>query len=364
MSLSTLAVVFLCLVNPVFSSDAVQTFVGSYSDPNHPGMARKIYPLPGEDDQVLIKGTDDGSSFWMLTAEPHDDTIVIDFSSKGGPADLEGKWDGSGIAFPDGNKWTKITNELLSGLYADPEHPGMERRVYAMESGSLMIKGTDDGNNYWVLTGKPKEDTVHIDFSPKGGPTDLAGKWDGSGLVFPDGNKWTKVVNAFVGYYFDPQHPKMERQIYNTPDNNKFVIRGTEDGTNFWTLPAEYTDEKFIIDITEMGGPSDLEVKWDGVNILFPDGTKWVNLSPSVYVGKYTDPQHPTIPREVVLDASQMLKVKGSDDGQEFWELPASIEGMNITIDFSPKGGPASLKGTWDGTGIVFPDGNKWTKSA
>ena len=32
-------------------------------------------------------------------------------------------------------------------------------------------------------------------------------------------------------------------------------------------------------------------------------------------------------------------------------------------IDFSPKGGPSNLGATWD-DGIVFPDGNKWTKVA
>lgn len=30
------------------------------------------------------------------------DTLTFDFSSKGGPANVEGKWDGTGIVFPDG----------------------------------------------------------------------------------------------------------------------------------------------------------------------------------------------------------------------------------------------------------------------
>jgi len=41
----------------------------------------------------------------MLTSAPNQ--VLIDFSSKGGPKDLLGKWDGDGITFPDGNKWTK-----------------------------------------------------------------------------------------------------------------------------------------------------------------------------------------------------------------------------------------------------------------
>ena len=31
------------------------------------------------------------------------DTLIFDFSSKGGPANVEGKWDGTGIVFPDGS---------------------------------------------------------------------------------------------------------------------------------------------------------------------------------------------------------------------------------------------------------------------
>ena len=52
--------------------------------------------------------------------------------------------------------------------------------------------GSDDGLNVWELTAVPKGESVLIDFSPKGGPKDLLGKWDGSGIVFPgeyDGSK-------------------------------------------------------------------------------------------------------------------------------------------------------------------------------
>lgn len=49
----------------------------------------------------------------------------------------------------------------------------------------------------WKVTGKTKgKDEAILDFSSKGGPADLLGKWDGSGIVFPDGNKWTKLSYA------------------------------------------------------------------------------------------------------------------------------------------------------------------------
>jgi hypothetical protein len=37
------------------------------------------------------------------------------------------------------------------------------------------------------------EDEIFIDFSPKGGPRDLLGKWTGKGILFPDGNEWKKI---------------------------------------------------------------------------------------------------------------------------------------------------------------------------
>ena len=57
----------------------------------------------------------------------------------------------------------------------------------------------------WSLEGKLSKtedgvDTILIDFSPKGGPKNLAGKYDTfggvSGIAFPDGNKWVKVAEG------------------------------------------------------------------------------------------------------------------------------------------------------------------------
>ena len=50
----------------------------------------------------------------------------------------------------------------------------------------------------WKLTGSVAEsgESIAIDFSPKGGPKDLLGVWEGDGIKFPDGNKWTKVPNG------------------------------------------------------------------------------------------------------------------------------------------------------------------------
>ena len=101
------------------SVNAVVDFSGSYSDPNHPNCLRVI-EVPKDNSKngvAAISGTDgtpgcppDGSGkTWQLQGKITGDEIFIDFSPKGGPKDLVGKWEDSpsGIRFPDGNKWTK-----------------------------------------------------------------------------------------------------------------------------------------------------------------------------------------------------------------------------------------------------------------
>ena len=105
-------------------------FTGDYDDPNHPGCLRqvKVVGAPMKPDGsrnlyavVEVTGYDGKNGektctdrpkredLWKVTGKTRgNDEAFLDFSSKGGPADLVGKWDGSGIVFPDGNKWTKL----------------------------------------------------------------------------------------------------------------------------------------------------------------------------------------------------------------------------------------------------------------
>ena len=42
--------------------------------------------------------------------------VRADFSPKGGPADAEGRWDGEGIAWQDGNRWDYLNGEQSPGV--------------------------------------------------------------------------------------------------------------------------------------------------------------------------------------------------------------------------------------------------------
>lgn len=104
----------------------------------------------------------------------------------------------------------------------------------------------------------------------------------------------------------------------------------------------------------------------------------------SVFTGEYDDPKHPGCLRSIKVDGgrSRTAYVSGVDGLPEkttkkcpaelkatpadLWKLEGTVaaDGKTISIDFSPKtnGRVGLLEGKYEDGGIVFPDGNKWTK--
>ena len=105
-------------------------------------------------------------------------------------------------------------------------------------------------------------------------------------------------------------------------------------------------------------------------------------LGPAVFEGVYTDPFHPGGKRTITLESTtlggfQLAKIVGGGGQGEpaSYELPAMVsrapgkqDAWQITIDFSPKGGPKDFTGYWDADGIRFPATpafrmeNRWPK--
>eukprot|EP00316_Scyphosphaera_apsteinii_P016105 CAMPEP_0119306216 /NCGR_PEP_ID=MMETSP1333-20130426/7018_1 /TAXON_ID=418940 /ORGANISM="Scyphosphaera apsteinii, Strain RCC1455" /LENGTH=380 /DNA_ID=CAMNT_0007309463 /DNA_START=30 /DNA_END=1171 /DNA_ORIENTATION=+ len=83
----------------------------------------------------------------------------------------------------------------------------------------------------------------------------------------------------------------------------------------------------------------------------------------SMFVGFYDDPNHSGCPRSVNVTASGLV-VYGTDETGPAWSVPA--EGGktpdDITVDFTAKGGP-KISGNLTDTGIVWADGNAWTRT-
>lgn len=63
-------------------------------------------------ERAVVDGNDEApkasGATWSVEARVEGNGILVDFSSKGGPKELLGKFDGSGIAFTDGNRWEKM----------------------------------------------------------------------------------------------------------------------------------------------------------------------------------------------------------------------------------------------------------------
>lgn len=101
-------------------------FEGSWSDPNHPdGFRTLVNGVKGYPTEGLLTGSDnkDGSEPFKIkyTVTGHD--INIDFSVKGGPKDVPGKYEDGKIVFPDGNKWSRTSEEPTVQTSEEPIAP-------------------------------------------------------------------------------------------------------------------------------------------------------------------------------------------------------------------------------------------------
>jgi hypothetical protein len=215
--LSYLAILAL----PVQSSSS-NYFSGSYSDPNHPSCARQIVEIAssgkvyGSDaiggEGYPCNGLND-TKWGPLPASINQASIIVDFSSKGGPSNLHGEYNQKrqAIDWEDGNSWSKISitsGSIFDGMYADPNHPICERTILSTtsESGNVMGSDAARGEGYacdgvtdlpWgPLPAKITGSDIIVDFSSKGGPANLHGTYDTSygGIKWEDGNVWTKIV--------------------------------------------------------------------------------------------------------------------------------------------------------------------------
>lgn len=93
------------MATPGSGSAAGIRFGGTYDDAQHPGCTRKVVLAGGN---VIVTGTDEvGGKAWKIKGQTYGKALVLDFSSKGGPVDVVARWNGLGLAFDDGNVWTK-----------------------------------------------------------------------------------------------------------------------------------------------------------------------------------------------------------------------------------------------------------------
>ena len=99
--------------------------------------------------------------------------------------------------------WATFTIAIggfTGGVYTDPKHQDYSSfagyRMLAIKGNGLTLAGTDDGTAFWALSGSiSKDGTIEVDFSPKGGPSNVQGKLDSSNhdITWSDGNVWQNL---------------------------------------------------------------------------------------------------------------------------------------------------------------------------
>ena len=202
-------------------------------------------------------------------------------------------------------------NAVGSGVWKDPNHYVSDdslaglRFIAEFPAGTLTMIGTEDGASWWWLSGKSSGNEITFDFSPKGGPADLAAVFDGH-ITWSDGNVWTTGVlptaPAFTatpvptshGLFLDTAHyvPGSFAGVRVLAERPHHVLHlvGSDDGVTWWHLvgdchgpgtpgDGEYkfvSKDYFRVDFSPKGGPKDVVGSWDHKSLIkFPDGNTW-----------------------------------------------------------------------------------------
>ena len=93
----------------------------------------------------------------------------------------------------------------FSGDYADPNHPNCLRQVRVLATGTKALVSGTDGNPGCPINGSGQnwkldaiisneDNTISVDFSPKGGPSSLQGVKTTKGILWADNNLWTTKI--------------------------------------------------------------------------------------------------------------------------------------------------------------------------
>ena len=100
---------------------------------------------------------------------------------------------------PNCLRQVKVVGAPLRGDGTRSAYPVIEITGYDGKSGSSGATCTDRPTraDLWKVEGTVRTTAeAYVDFSPKGGPTKMLAKFEDGGIVFPDGNKWTKVAGG------------------------------------------------------------------------------------------------------------------------------------------------------------------------
>mmetsp|Transcript_157968 Transcript_157968/g.294693 ORF Transcript_157968/g.294693 Transcript_157968/m.294693 type:complete len:265 (-) Transcript_157968:52-846(-) len=164
------------------------------------------------------------------------------------------------------------------GSYIDPFHPGCERKL-KVDGKDAVITGTDEvGGPTWSVKAKVSDTGLLVDFSPKGGPTEVPAEWLGDAFKFPDGNVWSKITDRYrklqirVGSsYYDLNKIGSQYKIFVSKagvsiDGSEGLGKEKWQANGYFVGPGEIEFDK---------GGTKFRAKWNGDGMKFEDGTQW-----------------------------------------------------------------------------------------
>lgn len=180
-------------------------------------------------------------------------------------------------------------NYDFNGLFKDPNHP-LGYRILAGAVGkkgaSLMMQDEPDGPVLNIpMTSDFNEKgkvILTMDFSVKGGPSDVVATVGKDYIAFPDGNKWKKQKDGLVGVYIDgfAPYPKYRRIIRESTlggGSDNLVVELISGKNTFLCSGRKASKNEVVIDFPgDKTCTGSVSLK-KGV-IQFPDGNIWTKV--------------------------------------------------------------------------------------
>ena len=96
---------------------------------------------------------------------------------------------------------------------------------------------------------------------------------DSATRAFTESSVAGKAGIRFGGSYSDPLHPGCQRKII--MQGGGALINGADEDKKKYTLKADVNGKALYIDYSSKGGPKRVRAEWNGLGLVFDDGTVW-----------------------------------------------------------------------------------------
>jgi len=134
-----------------------------------------------------------GAGVFLASSMPQEASATV--AKTGGANPFTGDYNDP--QHPDCLRQVKVVGAPLKGDGTRSPYPVIEITGYDGKGGNKMCNDRPTRDDLWKVEGTVKSsDTAFVDFSSKGGPSKILAKFEDGGIVFPDGNKWTKVARG------------------------------------------------------------------------------------------------------------------------------------------------------------------------